>query len=1674
MKKFICNSRKSVQYNWHTFRCCLTAAFTSHKLMTSINQRSRLLLNYWQQSLVTPLLFATIFMTFYTGNAQNILGTAPVQTPLGGFGVDGNAFVKYPGDTAPYAGDFLFENFSAPITANPGGLFVPIPPTYTYPADTALPDAFYVNPGFTTFYRDNITNEDPTIFTGTNKIDYNVTDMHWGMGSSPNKNEIQNAIAHFTFGSTALGGNPNDLWMVFAADRQVTEGSSYIDFEILQKGLYMTKTGTDSKGFDFGNFTSDAGTPSGRTVGDLLITIEFTQGGAAANVVVRKWNGTEYIQFTPPAGSVYGTNNFVETLVPYPVYNQAPVSTSPNLWAYAPNQWAEGAVNVSSFFGAGNACFKISTLFVRTRTSGSSGNSELKDFPGAPFQLNLDLRPPAPLAGPNSICGTGTVSLTASGCNGGTLKWYATANSTAVLGTGSPFVTPSISSTTSYFVSCTNAAGCEGARAEVIATVNPLPLAPTGTDVTACFDNTAKTGSATAAAGQTIVWYTAATGGTVTTAPSRTAVGSSSAYAGAKVTATGCEGPRTLVTVTINPLPLAPSGTDVTACFDNTAKTGSATAGAGETVVWYTAATGGTVTTAPSRTTVGTSSAYAGAKITATECEGPRTLVTVTINALPLAPSGTDVTACFDNTAKTGSATAGAGETVVWYTAATGGTVTTAPSRTAVGSSSAYAGAKVTGTTCEGPRTLVTVTINPLPLAPSGTDVTACFDNTAKTGSATAGAGETVVWYTAATGGTVTTAPSRTAVGTSSAYAGAKITATECEGPRTLVTVTINPLPLAPSGTDVTACFDNTAKTGSATAGAGETVVWYTAATGGTVTTAPSRTAIGTSSAYAGAKITATGCEGPRTLVTVIINLLPSAPTGTDVTACFDNTAKTGSAAAGAGETVVWYTAATGGTVTTAPSRTAVGSSSAYAGAKVTGTTCEGPRTLVTVTINPLPLAPSGTDVTACFDNTAKTGSATAGAGETVVWYTAATGGTVTTAPSRTTVGTSSAYAGAKITATECEGPRTLVTVTINPLPLAPSGTDVTACFDNTAKTGSATAGAGETVVWYTAATGGTVTTAPSRTTVGTSSAYAGAKITATGCEGPRTLVTVIINLLPSAPTGTDVTACFDNTAKTGSATAGAGETVVWYTAATGGTVTTAPSRTAVGSSSAYAGAKITGTTCEGPRTLVTVTINALPLAPSGIDVTACFDNTTKTGSATAGAGETVVWYTAATGGTVTTAPSRAAVGSSSAYAGAKITATGCEGPRTLVTVTINPLPILVITNPQKVCEGVSVDLTAAAVTAGSTLEGGALSYWTDAAATISLGTPAAVIASGTFYIKVMTSSGCMDIKPVMVTTEICGGPLCTYTQGYYGNSGGMSCAGEGLPLYTTTGLITKALNYYGGTMIVGSGLNTVSISSPSCVINVMPGGGGSFVLTGAYNICNLPASYLRKGRINNTALAQTIALGLNIGINSKLGDFVLQSGTLATAALNGGCGSLTAKPRSCSAEGYTPVINEYLYTTIPSVVDLLPLPNRTVQGLYAMLNKALGGEALPAGITLGALASAADAINNAFDECRISMGYEQIPLVCNASDPQCFVAFEVPIVNNQLTIKYKFAYVSDVTIDVFDISGNKVFSKLDNNSYLDKEVSINYNFNTGTQKVYIVRVTTKLGHSEQKVMSSF
>jgi hypothetical protein len=252
-------------------------------------------------------------------------------------------------------------------------------------------------------------------------------------------------------------------------------------------------------------------------------------------------------------------------------------------------------------------------------------------------------------------------------------------------------------------------------------------------------------------------------------------------------------------------------------------------------------------------------------------------------------------------------------------------------------------------------------------------------------------------------------------------------------------------------------------------------------------------------------------------------------------------------------------------------------------------------------------------------------------------------------------------------------------------------------------------------------------------------------------------------------------------------------------------------------------------------------------------------------------------------------------------------------------------------------------------------------------------------------------------------------------------------------------------------------------------IIQVLPGGGSSLVLSaGDFTITGMPASYLRKGNMNNTLLAQTITLGLNLGIDSELGSFALQSGTLATAAPAEGCGSETPMERSCSAEGYTPVINEYEYFDIPAVVDLLP--TKTVQGLFDMANTALGGGTLPAGVTLAELAKAVDAINNAFDGCRISMGYDETPLTgCNEADRAGFIVYPVSEgIANGATLEYLFRYATPVLIEVLDTNLNVLSNPGQTDNFdgtdADKTVVLSFDFNSLPAGYYFIKITTYIG----------
>jgi hypothetical protein len=165
----------------------------------------------------------------------------------------------------------------------------------------------------------------------------------------------------------------------------------------------------------------------------------------------------------------------------------------------------------------------------------------------------------------------------------------------------------------------------------------------------------------------------------------------------------------------------------------------------------------------------------------------------------------------------------------------------------------------------------------------------------------------------------------------------------------------------------------------------------------------------------------------------------------------------------------------------------------------------------------------------------------------------------------------------------------------------------------------------------------------------------------------------------------------------------------------------------------------------------VKVTFNPLPVLVTNAPTTVCFPETvdiTKP-AVTSGSDANLIftYWTDAIATIPLTNPGKTA--QSGVYYIKGTNTNGCEKIAP-VTVTINPLPQLIITPPTEMCAPVKIDITAANVTAGST-NVATLTYWADKNATIALTTPTAITDSGTYYIKATSPLGCEIIEPVLV-----------------------------------------------------------------------------------------------------------------------------------------------------------------------------------------------------------------------------------------------------------------------------------------------------------------------------------
>ena len=879
------------------------------------------------------------------------------------------------------------------------------------------------------------------------------------------------------------------------------------------------------------------------------------------------------------------------------------------------------------------------------------------------------------------------------------------------------------------------ASNCPPIPASVTVVAQPTPPAPTaGANSPICEGQTLNL-TASTIAGATYAWTGPNSFSSSSQNPSIPSV--TAAAAGVySVTATvnGCTGPAGTVTVTVNPIPAAPTaGSNSPICSGQKLNL-TATTITGATYTW--SGPNSFSSSQQNPTITGATTAASGIYTvfaTVNGCAGPTATTSVTVNPTPAAPTaGSNSPICAGQTLNL-TATTIAGATYSWTgpnSFSSSSQNPSIPSATTAASGIYSVTATVAG--CTGPAGTVSVTVNPIPATPtasSNSPICAGQNLNLSTPTVT---GATYSW----TGPNSFSSSSQNPVITSATTAASGIysvtvTVAGCTSPAGTTSVTVNPIPSPPTaGSNSPVCTGNPINL-TATTIVGATYSWT--GPNSFSSTQPNPTIASPVMANGGiytVTVTVNGCVSPTATTSVTVNQTPAAPTaGSNSPVCAGQTLNL-TATTIAGATYSWTGPNSFSSSSQNPSIPSV--TTAAAGVySVTATVngCTGPAGTVTVVIGTPPPAPTaGSNSPICAGQTLNL-TATTITGATYTWSGPNSFSSSNQNPyiTNATTAASGIYT-VFVTVGGCVGPTATTSVTVNPAPAAPTASANTPICAGSTLNLSASNIAGATYSWTGPNSFSSSLQNPSIPGVTTLDAGTYSVVaTVNGCPGPAGTVTVVVNTTAVVSAGSNQTVCANNNVVTlnGSSSTGSG---TWTTSGTGTFSPNANTLNATYTPSAgdiSAGSVVLTLTstnngaCAAQNAQITVTITPAPTANAGPNQTVCSNNATVTlnGSFTVSSG--IVWTTSGSGtfspnnttpnATYTPSPSDTAAGSVTLT----LTTTGngnCLAVSSQMTITFTASPVVsagnnisrCINNPNAVLNGSSSTGSATWTTSGT------------------------------------------------------------------------------------------------------------------------------------------------------------------------------------------------------------------------------------------------------------------------------------------------------------------------------------------------------------------------------------
>lgn len=548
--------------------------------------------------------------------------------------------------------------------------------------------------------------------------------------------------------------------------------------------------------------------------------------------------------------------------------------------AFAPTtaaQWRSETVNLTPYVGQSN-------VIIAFRNLSAYGNNIYVDNINVTGVVAAVPPTPSFTTTVTSVCAGQSITYNNTSTGSPTsYSWSFPGGTPSTSTAASPTVTYSTAGTYNVVLTATNASGSNTTTMTNYVTVNAVPAAPTvttGGSITFCAGGSV---TLTSSGGSSYLWSNGAT----TQSISATTAGT---YTVQVTNASACQSAASAATtVTVNPLPAAPtisaSGA-VTFCSGSSVTLTSTT---GASYLWSNGATTQSIN-------VTTAGIYTCKIVSAATCQSPNSnSITVTVNPTPTAPT---ITAGGTTTFCSGSSvtlTSTAGASYLWSTGAT----TQSISATTAGT---YTCKAVSAVGCQSSNSnSITVTVNPTPAAPTisaGGATTFCSGSSVTLTSTT---GTSYLWSNGATSQSITAT-------TSGTYTVQVSNPSGCQSSNSnSIAVTVNPTPAAPTitaGGATTFCSGNSV---TLTSSAGASYLWSNGATTQSITASAA-------GSYTVQVANASGCQSAASTTTSLtVNPTPAISLGaiTSPSACATNTGSIAVNGSGSG-TISWSGTASG------------------------------------------------------------------------------------------------------------------------------------------------------------------------------------------------------------------------------------------------------------------------------------------------------------------------------------------------------------------------------------------------------------------------------------------------------------------------------------------------------------------------------------------------------------------------------------------------------------------------------------------------------------------------------------------------------------------------------------------------------------------------------------------